>query len=81
MAAKVQPTKLTKFFEGHRRKCFLVQWIQHCNRAGISTLKLDMRLPLLNQSLIGMNEEIGEPFSLMAKSDSKTERSTLRLKA
>jgi hypothetical protein len=79
MAAKVQPTKLTTFFEGHRRKCFLVQWIQHCNRAGVSTIKLDMRLPLLNQSLIGMNHEIGEPFGLMAKNDSKTERSAINV--
>jgi hypothetical protein len=79
MAAKVQPTKLTTFFEGHRRKCFLVQWIQHCNRAGVSTIKLDMRLPLLNQSLIGMNDEIGEPFGLMAKNDSKTERSAINV--
>ena len=79
MAAKVQPTKLTTFFEGHHRKCFLVQWIQHCNRAGVSTIKLDMRLPLLNQSLIGMNDEIGEPFSLMAKDGSKTERSAINV--
>jgi hypothetical protein len=79
MAAKVQPTKLKTFFDGHRRKCFLSQWIQHCNRAGVSTIKLDMRLPLLNQSLIGMNEEIGEPFSLMAKNDSKTERSAINV--
>ena len=57
MAAKAQPTILKQFFEGHRRKAFLVQWIQHCNRAGVSTIKLDMRLPLLNQSLIGMNDE------------------------
>jgi len=79
MAAKVQPTKLTTFFEGHRRKCFLVQWIQHCNRAGVSTIKLDMRLPLLGPTLIGMNQEIGEPFSLMAKNDSKTERSAINI--
>ena len=79
MAAKVQPTKLTTFFEGHRRKCFLVQWIQHCNRAGVSTIKLDMRLPLLGPTLIGMNQEIGEPFSLMAKVDSKTERSAINV--
>jgi hypothetical protein len=79
MAAKVQPTKLTTFFEGHRRKCFLVQWIQHCNRAGVSTIKLDMRLPLLNQPVLGMNDEIGEPFGLMAKNDSKTERSAINV--
>jgi len=79
MAAKVQPTKLTTFFEGHRRKCFLIQWIQHCNRAGVSTIKLDMRLPLLGPTLIGMNQEIGEPFSLMAKVDSKTERSAINV--
>jgi hypothetical protein len=79
MAAKVQPTKLTTFFEGHRRKAFLVQWIQHCNRAGVSTIKLDMRLPLLGPTLIGMNQEIGEPFSLMAKVDSKTERSAINV--
>ena len=79
MAAKVQPTKLKTFFEGHRRKCFLVQWIQHCNRAGVSTLKLDMRLPLLNQPVLGMNDEIGDPFSLMAKDESKTERSAINV--
>jgi hypothetical protein len=79
MAGKVQPAKLKTFFEGHRRKCFLVQWIQHCNRAGVSTIKMDMRLPLLGPVLIGMNQEIGEPFSLMAKLDSKTERSAINV--
>jgi hypothetical protein len=79
MAAKAQPTILKQFFEGHRRKAFLVQWIQHCNRAGVSTIKLDMRLPLLNQPVLGMNDEIGEPFGLMAKNDSKTERSAINV--
>jgi hypothetical protein len=79
MPAKQPPAKLNDFFAGHRRKAFLVTWIQLCSKSGVSTIKLDMRLPLLNQSLIGMNDEIGEPFGLMAKNDSKTERSAINV--
>jgi hypothetical protein len=79
MAAKQKPTKLKEFFAGHRRKCFLVQWIQHCNRAGVSSIKMDMRFPLLTQSFMGMNTEINDQFSLMAKKDSKTGRSAINV--
>lgn len=79
MAAKQEPTILKSFFEGHRRKAFLVTWVQTRDKRGIDTIKLEMRLPLLNESVIGMNEEIGDPFSLMAKETNKTGRSVINV--
>ena len=79
MAGKQKPTKLKTFFDGHRRKVFLVQWIQLCNKAGVSSIKMDLRLPLLGPSSVGMNQEIGDPFMLMAKKDSKTDRSVINV--
>jgi hypothetical protein len=40
---------------------------------------MDLRLPLLGPASIGMNQEIGEPFMLMAKKDSKTDRSVINV--
>lgn len=79
MAGKQKPTKLKNLFEGHRRKAFLVSWIQLCNKAGVSSLKMDLRLPLLNLALMGINTEINEPFMLMAKKESKTDRSVINI--
>jgi hypothetical protein len=77
MAAKQKPAILKSFFEGHRRKAFLADWKQTRDRRGIDTIKIEMRLPLLNESVLGMNQEIGDPFSLMAKNDSKTDRAAI----
>jgi len=79
MAAKQKPAILKTFFEGHRRKAFLANWNQTRDKRGIDTIKLEMRLPLLNESVTGMNEEIGDPFSLMAKDTSKTDRSVVNV--
>ena len=79
MAAKQKPTILKSFFEGHRRKAFLVDWKQTRDSRDIDTIKLELRLPLLNEPLLGMNAGIGDPFSLMAKKDSRTDRSVVNV--
>ena len=77
MAGKQKPAILKTFFEGHRRKAFLADWKQTRDRRGIDTLKIEMRFPLLNEPVLGMNQEIGDPYSLMAKDTSKTDRSDI----
>lgn len=77
--AKSKPTKLTQFFEGRRRKAFLNAWTHLKTRAGEPRIKLDLRLPLLNEPTVGMNEAIGEPFALMAKDNSSVGRTSLNV--
>lgn len=79
MAAKQKPAILKTFFEGRRRKAFLSDWKQTRDRRGIDALKIEMRFPLLNESVVGMNQEVSDPFMLMAKDDSKTDRSAINV--
>jgi hypothetical protein len=78
MAAS-KPTKLLNFFEGHRRKASLNAWTHLRTKAGESRIKLDLKLPLLNESVIGMNGAISEAFQVMAKDDSKIARTSLNV--
>jgi hypothetical protein len=71
--------KLESFFEGRRRKAFLVAWTHLKTKAGESRIKLDLRLPLLTESQVGMNREISDAFLVMAKDDSTMERSSLNV--
>jgi hypothetical protein len=48
-------------------------------RAGEDRIKLDVHMPLLNQNLKGMDGAISEAFTVMAKDDSKIERSSLNV--
>ena len=76
---KQKPTKLQQLFEGHRRKASLVAWTHLRTTAGESRIKLDLRLPLLNESVLGMNGAIEEGFTVMAKDDSKIDRTSLNV--
>jgi len=77
--AKVKAVKLIHFFEGRRRKASLVAWTHLKTKAGESRVKLDLRLPLLNEPLLGMDGTIGEAFAVMAKEDSRIDRTTLNV--
>lgn len=74
-----KPTKLQQLFEGHRRKASLVAWTHLRIKAGESRIKMDLRLPLLNESTIGMNDVMGDAFNLMAKDESKISRTSLNV--
>ena len=74
-----KPTKLLNFFESHRRKASLTAWSHLRTKAGESRIKLDLKLPLLNESVVGMNGAISEAFSVMAKEDSKIARTSLNV--
>jgi hypothetical protein len=74
-----KPTKLQQLFEGHRRKASLVAWTHLRTKAGESRIKMDLRLPLLNESTIGMNDVMGEAYNLMAKEESKINRTSLNV--
>ena len=77
--AKQKTTKLKSFFAGNRRKAFLNAWTHLRTRAGESRIKLDLHLPLLNQSVKGMDDAIGEAFTVMAKDQSKIESTSLNI--
>lgn len=77
--AKPKVTKLLNLFEGHRRRARLEQWAHLITKAGESRIKLDLRLPLLNEPVVGMNDAIGEAFTVMAKDDSKIDRTSLNV--
>ena len=72
-------TKLLNLFEGHRRKASLNAWSHLRTKAGESRIKLELKLPLLNESIVGMNGAISEAFSVMAKDDSKIARTSLNV--
>ena len=74
-----KPTKLQQLFEGHRRKASLVAWTHLRTKAGESRIKMELRLPLLNESTIGLNDVMAEAFNLMAKDESKINRTSLNV--
>jgi hypothetical protein len=76
---KTKPTKLTHFFEGNRRMAFLTSWTHLKTKAGESRIKLEVKLPLLNEPVIGINGPISDAFEVMAKDDSKIDRTSLNL--
>jgi len=77
--AKVKPTKLQAFFEGRRRKAVLLSWAHLKTRAGESRVKLDLKIPLLNEDVLGMPEAISQAFGVMAADDSRVERTNLNI--
>jgi hypothetical protein len=42
-------------------------------------VKLDLKLPLLNEAVLGMNDAIAEAYTVMAKDDSKIDRTSLNV--
>ena len=77
--AKPKVTKLMNLFEGHRRRASLIAWAHLKTKAGESRVKLDLRIPLLNESVIGINDAIAEAFTVMAKNESKIDRTSLNV--
>ena len=77
--AKPKATKLQNFFEGHRRKAFLVSYTHLRTKAGESRIKLELKLPLLNEPVLGISEAIHEAYSVMAREESKIARSSLNV--
>ena len=77
--AKPKVTKLLNLFEGHRRRASLIAWAHLKTKAGESRVKLDLRIPLLNESVIGINDAIAEAFTVMAKNESKIDRTSLNV--
>ena len=77
--AKPKATKLQNFFEGHRRKAFLVAWSHLRTKAGESRIKLELKLPLLNEPVLGISEAIFEAYGVMAKDESKIDRTSLNV--
>jgi hypothetical protein len=78
MAAN-KPTKLLNFFEGHRRKASLNAWTHLRTKAGESRIKLELRLPMLNEPETGINGAISEAFMVMRNDDSKIARTSLNV--
>lgn len=78
MTNSAQTSKMQSFFEGNRREASLVKWTHLRTTAGESRIKMELVVPLLNKSVIGMGGAIGEAFGVMAKDDSKIERTNLK---
>lgn len=74
-----KPTKLTQLFNGNRRKASLVAWSHLRTSSGESRIKLDLRLPMLNESAIGINDAIADGFLVMAKDNSKIAKTSLNV--
>lgn len=77
--AKPKGLKLKDFFEGERRKATLVRWEHLVNQAGEPRIKLTLEVPLLNESVLGINGPVSDQFILMAKEDSQVKRANLDL--
>jgi hypothetical protein len=77
--AKQKAVKLQNFFEGYRRKAYLVRYEHLKDRKEYGEFKLELRLPLLNESVLGMNGVISDAFGLLAKDDSQLGRTVLEV--
>lgn len=78
--AKPKAVKLTNFFEGYRRKAYLVRYEHLKDRGDYGRFKLQLKLPLLNESVLGMNGVISDAFALLAKDDSQMGRTNIEVK-
>jgi len=69
------------FFRGYRRETFIDGATILCNSVGEKRLKLNMRLPLSGDQLVGMPNWVGCPFDDIAKPEIavKTVASTMEL--
>jgi hypothetical protein len=72
-------TVLKEFFEGRRRKMFLLRYTHLKTRAGEERIKLELKMPMLNEELQGIPETISEAFETMAKDKSAISRSALNI--
>ena len=79
--AKLKTIKLTNFFQGYRRKAYLVRYEHLCDRGEYGRFKLQLRIPMLNEVQLGINGPISDVYMLMSKDDCKVERSTISIMA
>ena len=78
--AKQKVVKLTDFFSGYRRKSYLVRYEHLKDRKEYGEFKLELRFPLLNEPVLGMNGIMSEAYGLMQKDDSQLGRTNLEVK-
>jgi hypothetical protein len=70
--------KETTFFGGNRRKCELEHWEVLPGRGdGEKRIKMDVRMPLSDESLVAMPDWIGNTFEATIKDDSAQRRGIL----
>jgi hypothetical protein len=72
-------TKINHFFEGHRRKAFLLTYTHLMTKAEEGRFKIEFRFPLLTEGQQGMHGAIGDVFNIMSKDDSKMGRTALNV--
>lgn len=72
-------TKINHFFEGRRRKAFLVTYTHLMTKAEEGRFKIEFRFPLLTESQLGMHGAIGDVYNIMSKDDSKMGRTALNV--
>lgn len=72
-------TTLKDFFEKRRRRLSLLRYTHLKTRAGEERLKLELKMPLLNESLQGVPELVSQAFDPMAKDASAIKRSNLNI--
>jgi hypothetical protein len=77
--AKTKPTTLKDFFNGRRRKAVLKQWTHLKTRAGEPRVKLELKLPMLNEDAIGIPEPILQAFAVMEKDESRVARTNINV--
>lgn len=72
-------TKINHFFEGRRRKAFLVTYTHLMTKAEEGRFKIEFRFPLLTEDQQGMHGAIGDVYNIMSKDDSKMGRTVLNV--
>lgn len=72
-------TKINHFFEGRRRKAFLVTYTHLMTKTEEGRFKIEFRFPLLTESQLGMHGAIGDVYNIMSKDDSKMGRTALNV--
>ena len=72
-------TKINHFFEGRRRKAFLLTYTHLMTKAEEGRFKIEFRFPLLTEDQQGMHGAIGDVFNIMSKDDSKMGRTALNV--
>jgi hypothetical protein len=71
--------KLKEFFGNKRRKMILDDWRPLKSAGGEFRIKLLLRLPLLNESHLGVPDEISRAFNEMSQDDSPIDSSKLNI--
>lgn len=67
------------FFEGRRREAYLRDWKPLKTRGNELRIKMELELPLLNQSLQAMPPMVAEAYEVMVKDTSALSRTALTM--